>query len=35
MVAQSKLARMDEKAKAFLAARYANAPMLHAEMTEL
>jgi hypothetical protein len=35
MVAPSKLARMDEKAKAFIAAHFANAPVLEAEMMEL
>jgi hypothetical protein len=35
MVAPSKLARMDEKAKAFIAAHFANAPILEAEMMEL
>lgn len=35
MPAKSKLARMDEKAKAFLAAHFAHAPILQAEMIEL
>jgi type I restriction enzyme S subunit len=32
---QSKLARMDEKARAFIQAQFARAPLLHAEMLEL
>jgi hypothetical protein len=35
MVAKSKLERMDEKAKAFLSAQFAHAPMLQAEMLDL
>lgn len=35
MVAKSKLAHMDEKAKAFLAAHYAHAPILQTEMMDL
>jgi hypothetical protein len=35
MVRESKLVRMDKKAKAFLAAHFAHAPLLQAEMLEL